>query len=80
MFLYVAKGLAGVPGEHISVYTLIHGLRQAEGDLAARCNGRGRAWTPRAKMEGGAEGEPDGESDPFGLGEVAGERGDEFHY
>lgn len=30
-------------------------------------------------MEGGAEGEPDGEGDPFSLSEVAGEGGDELH-
>ena len=30
-------------------------------------------------MERGAEGKPDGEGEPFGLSEVAGEGGDKFH-
>src|SRR5260370_38715610 len=79
MFLYVAEGLASVPGEHISVYTLIHGPCQGASDLAARCKDGNRAWTRGAKGEGGAQDEPDGEGEPFGLGEVAGERGNKIH-
>src|SRR5260370_25661219 len=79
MFVYGDEGLEIVAGEHISVYTLIHGPCQGGSDLAGGCKDGNRAWTGGAKVEGGAQDEPDGEGEPFGLGEVAGERGNKFH-